>query len=94
MDVLHTATIERLFKAIVNIDSLDDCYNFFEDLCTIKEVQDMSQRLETAILLKQGMSFSEINAKLGVSSATIGRVNKCINYGSGGYDKVFEKLGE
>lgn len=94
MDVLHTSTIERLFKAISNIESVDECYDFFEDLCTIKEIQDMAQRLETAILLKRGMSYSEITAQVGVSSATIGRVNKCINYGTGGYDAAIRKLGD
>lgn len=94
MDVLHTSTIERLFEAISNIESVDECYDFFEDLCTIKEIQDMAQRLETAILLKRGMSYSEITAQVGVSSATIGRVNKCINYGTGGYDAAIRKLGD
>lgn len=94
MDVLHTATIERLFQAISNLESVDECYDFFEDLCTIKEIQDMAQRLETAILLKRGMSYSEITAQVGVSSATIGRVNRCINYGSGGYEAAIRKLGD
>lgn len=94
MDVLHTSTIERLFEAISNIESVDECYDFFEDLCTIKEIQDMAQRLETAILLKRGMSYSEITAQVGVSSATIGRVNKCINYGTGGYEAAIRKLGD
>lgn len=94
MDVLHTAQIERLFQAIVNIETVDECFDFFEDLCTIKEIQDMSQRLETAVQLRRGKSYSEITAQVGVSSATIGRVNKCINYGTGGYEKALSKLGD
>lgn len=94
MDVLHTATIERLFQAIVNIENVEECFDFFEDICTIKEIQDMAQRLETAILLNRGMSYSEITAQVGVSSATIGRVNKCINYGTGGYQTAIRKLGD
>lgn len=94
MDVLHTATIERLFQAITNIETVDECFDFFEDLCTIKEIQDMAQRLETAILLNRGMSYSEITSQVGVSSATIGRVNKCIHYGTGGYETAITKLGD
>lgn len=94
MTKLHTAQIEKLFKAITMIESEAECFDFFEDLCTIKEIQDMSQRFETALMLKEGKSYSEITAEVGVSSATIGRVNKCLNYGTGGYDSIISKLGE
>lgn len=94
MTKLHTAQIKRLFEAITMIESEEECFAFFEDLCTIKEIQDMSQRFETALMLKNGKSYSEITAEVGVSSATIGRVNKCLNYGSGGYESVISRLGE
>lgn len=94
MTKLHTAEIERLFKAITRIENEEECFAFFEDLCTVKEIQDMSQRFETALMLKDGKSYSEISAEVGVSSATIGRVNKCLNYGTGGYDSVISKLGD
>lgn len=94
MTKLHTAQIERLFEAITKIESEQECFDFFEDLCTIKEIQDMSQRFETALMLKNGKSYTEITAEVGVSSATIGRVNKCLNYGTGGYESVISKLGD
>ena len=94
MTKLHTRQIERLFEAITKIESEKECFDFFEDLCTIKEIQDMSQRFETALMLKEGKSYTEITAQVGVSSATIGRVNKCLNYGTGGYGNVISKLGD
>ena len=94
MTKLHTAEIERLFKAITRIENEEECFAFFEDLCTVKEIQDMSQRFETALMLKDGKSYYEISNEVGVSSATIGRVNKCLNYGTGGYDSVISKLGD
>lgn len=94
MTKLHTEQIERLFEAITKIESEQECFDFFEDLCTIKEIQDMSQRFETALMLKNGKSYTEITAEVGVSSATIGRVNKCLNYGTGGYESVISKLGD
>ena len=72
---------------------MDECYAYFEDICTIKEILDMSQRLDTAILLSQGLSYQKIAAQVEISSATIGRVSKCLNYGTGGYKKAIEQLG-
>ncbi len=94
MTKLHTDRIEQLFLAISRIENPEECFAFFEDLCTVKEIQDMSQRFETAIMLRDGIPYSEIGASLGVSSATIVRVNKCLNYGTGGYGKVIAKLEE
>ena len=89
---IHSQAVDKLFEAILNLDSVDECYNFFEDICTIKEIQDMSQRLEVAIMLKDGLNYQDISKQTGVSTATISRVSKCLNYGSGGYDNVIEKL--
>ena len=94
MTKLHTDQIEKLFRAVCSLESIDECFDFFEDLCTVKEIQDMSQRFETAILLREGKSYSEVAAEVGVSSATICRVNKCLNYGTGGYEKIIKKLEE
>lgn len=94
MTKLHTDQIEQLISAVSGIESFDECFDFFEDLCTVKEIQDMAQRFQTAKLLREGKNYSEVAAALGVSSATIGRVNKCLNYGTGGYDKVLSKLEE
>ena len=85
-------SIDRLFQTILNLGSMEDCYAYFEDLCTIKEIQDMAQRLDTAVLLSQGTSYQTIVREVGVSTATIGRVSKCLNYGTGGYRAAIEGL--
>ena len=90
----HSASMDRLFTSILNLKSKEECYAYFEDLCTIKELQDMAQRLDTAILLDQGMSYQKIAREVGVSTATIGRVSKCLNYGAGGYRTAIERLEE
>ncbi len=87
-------SIDRLFQTMLNLETIEECYEYFADICTIKEVQDMAQRLDTAILLSKGQSYQKIAEKVDVSSATIGRVSKCLNYGSGGYKKAIEKLGD
>ena len=90
----HNETTDRLMKALSQLNTPEDCYSFLEDLCTIKEILDMSQRLEIAILLKNGANYQDINKKTGVSTATISRVNKCLSYGSGGYGNVLKLLEE
>lgn len=94
MSPLKNETTEKLFKAILSLESVEDCYAFFDDLCTIKEVLDMAQRFETAIKLNEGKSYQQIAAEVGVSSATIGRVAKCLNYGTGGYKKAIAAVEE
>lgn len=88
----RSESIDRLFQTMLNLNSIEECYEYFADLCTIKEVQDMAQRLDTAILLDKGLSYQKIIDEIDVSSATIGRVSKCLNYGSGGYRNAIEKL--
>ena len=90
----QSESIDRLFRAILTLESLEDCYAFFDDVCTIGELQDMAQRLDTAILLSEGKSYQTISQQVGVSTATIGRVSRCLNYGKGGYKKAIEKLKE
>lgn len=94
MTKLHNPLTDRLFKAILNLETIDDCYAFFEDICTIKEITDISQRLDVAVMLKQGKSYQEVSKATGASTATISRVNKCLNYGSGGYEIALSKLFE
>ena len=89
---IKSTSIDRLFQAMLDLESIDDCYEFFEDLCTIKELQDMAQRLDTAVLLDEGLNYQTISKQVGVSTATISRVSKCLNYGSGGYHKALERL--
>ena len=92
MNNFHSEAIDRLFQTFLNLETIDDCYNYFEDLCTIKELQDMAQRLETAILLDNGENYQNISENVGISTATIGRVSKCLKYGSGGYRAAIDKL--
>ena len=94
MQKLHCESVDRLFKTILSLQTIEECYAYFDDLCTIKEIQDMSQRLDTAILLSKGMSYQKIAEQVEVSSATIGRVSKCLNYGSGGYRQAIARLAE
>ena len=92
MQKLHCESVDRLFQTILNLQTIEECYAYFEDLCTIKEILDMSQRLDTAILLSKGLSYQKISEQVAVSSATIGRVSKCLNYGSGGYQAAINRL--
>lgn len=87
-------SVDRLYEAILCLDSKEECRSFFEDLCTIREILDMAQRLETAMLLDSKMSYLDIAKDLKISTATIGRVSKCLHYGSGGYRLVLDKLKE
>ena len=83
---------DELFRSILSLQNLDECYGYFEDLCTNKEVKDMSQRLTIAKLLEEGYSYLQAAEKLGVSSATIGRVKRCLDYGEGGYRMILGRL--
>ena len=94
MGKLHTPEIEKLVKAVLKLETEEECFSFFEDICTIKEIQDMSQRLQVAEMLDQNRSYTDISKETGASTATISRVNKCLNYGSDGYRRVLDKLNE
>lgn len=84
----------ELFRAILSLASEEECAAFFEDLCTIKEIQDLSQRLQVADMLNRGEKYQTIEQATGASTATISRVNKCLVYGSGGYRLVLDKQSE
>jgi len=88
----HNDLTDRLMDAIMRVETREECYNLLEDLCTIKEIIDMGQRLEVARLLNEGKSYQEIFAITGVSTATISRVNKCLTYGNGGYKSAISKM--
>lgn len=94
MAPFNTPAIRRLFAAILQLKTEEECQQFFEDICTIKEVQDMSQRLEAAILLDQGEGYQTISEQVGISTATISRVSKCLNYGAGGYRRTIDRMKE
>ena len=85
---------DRLYKAILTLETEEECYNFFQDLCTIPELRSMEQRYEVATLLSEGMVYSDILERTGASSATISRVNRSLIYGAGGYESVLEKMRE
>ena len=84
--------IDFLYRSIVSLETVEDCQSFFEDICTTSELIEMSRRLKAAKMLSEGMVYSEIAAKTGLSTATISRVNQCLKYGSDGYLKVLQKI--
>lgn len=88
MEKFSFDAFENLFSAILKLGSVEECKKFFEDVCTIKELQDISQRLEVAKLLTDGKNYQEVSKITGASTATICRVSKCLNYGAGGYNIV------
>ena len=89
---LKDINVDYLFKAILSLKTMDECYKFFDDLCTVPELKALSQRLEVAKMLNEGRVYSDIVAKTGASTATISRVNRSLNYGSDGYKVVFERI--
>ena len=86
--------IEFLFKAILSLQDINECYEFFEDLCTVSEVQEMSRRLWAAKLLNENCVYSNIAERTGLSTATISRINRCLKYGSDGYAEAIRRLDE
>ena len=84
--------LDFLFKAILTLDSIEDCYGFFEDLCTVSELQEMSRRMQAARMLRANAVYAEIAAQTGLSTATISRVNRCLKYGTDGYTTVLDRL--
>lgn len=85
---------DHLFQAILTLKNLDECYAFFEDVCTVNELQSIAQRFEVAAMLRQKNTYLEIAQKTGASTATISRVNRSLNFGSDGYEMVFERINE
>lgn len=91
---LKSEAVDHLFEAILTLKSIDECYTFFEDVCTVNEVLSISQRYEVARMLRNKNTYLEIAEKTGASTATISRVNRSLNYGNDGYDMVFGRLEE
>jgi TrpR-related protein YerC/YecD len=86
------ADIDELFKAILSLEDEEDCYRFFEDLCTINEIHAFAQRLQVAKLLSEKKTYSEIEDMTKASTATISRINKCLVYGAEGYQRILERI--
>lgn len=89
---LQSPLHDQLFEAILGLETVEDCYEFFEDLCTINEMNSLSQRLEVAKMLDQGAIYENIVDKTGASTATISRVKRCLLYGADGYRKALDRL--
>lgn len=94
MQKLHTEEMDNLFRAILSLKDADECYKFFEDICTVKELIEISQRLKAAAMLKRGENYAEVCRVTGMSTATVSRVNKCLSYGDGGYAMVLDRMKE
>ncbi len=84
--------MEYLFKGILNLETVDECMSFFEDICTVTEIIEMSKRLTAAKMLSDNCTYTDIIEKTGLSTATISRVNRCLKYGSDGYTEVIRRL--
>ena len=91
---IHTEAVDSLFDEILSLKNREECYLFFEDVCTVNEILSLSQRFEVAKMLKEKRTYLEISEKTGASTATISRVNRSLNYGNDGYDMVFERVEE
>ena len=91
---IRTDAIDHLFDAILCLKDKEECYNFFEDLCTVNELLSLSQRFEVATMLRERKTYLEIAEKTGASTATISRVNRSLNYGTDGYELVFQRMEE
>ena len=91
---LQNENMDFLFKAILSLETLDECYDFFEDLCTVQELKTLSQRIVVAKMLSEKSVYTDIVEQTGASTATISRVNRSLQYGCDGYDKIFERINE
>ena len=89
---IHTEAVDHLFEAVLCLENKEECYTFFEDVCTINELLSLSQRFEVARMLRQKKTYLEISEKTGASTATISRVNRSLNYGNDGYEMVFARM--
>lgn len=89
---LRGRELDQLFNAILSLDNLEECYRFFDDLCTINEIQSLAQRLEVARMLQEGKTYHKIETETGASTATISRVKRCLNYGNDAYTMTLNRL--
>lgn len=91
-DKFDSPAMDKLFEAILALESVDECYAFFEDLCTINEMNSLAGRLQVAQMLKDGRTYTSIEEETGVSTATISRVKRFLQYGGGGYNLILERI--
>ena len=88
---LHSASVAKFFDAVLSLENKEECYQFFEDVCTVKELTAIAQRVEVAKMLREERTYLDIAKETGASTATISRVNRSLNYGTGGIDMVLER---
>ena len=91
---IKTDAVDFLFDAILKLENREECYSFFEDLCTVNELLSLSQRFEVAAMLREHKTYLDIADKTGASTATISRVNRSLNYGNDGYELIFGRMGK
>ncbi|MBM7662762.1 TrpR-related protein YerC/YecD [Bacillus mesophilus] len=95
IEKLRGKELDQLFHSVLSLQNLEECYRFFDDLCTVNEIQSLAQRLEVARMLREGFTYHKIETETGASTATISRVKRCLNYGNDAYqmalDRVYEK---
>lgn len=91
---LRGKELDQLFNSILTLKDLEECYRFFDDLCTVNEIQSLSQRLEVARMLREGKTYHKIESETGASTATISRVKRCLNYGNDAYEMVLDRVQE
>ena len=89
---IRTTEVDHLFDAILTLKDKEECYTFFEDVCTVNELLSISQRFEVALMLREGRTYLDISEETGASTATISRVNRSLNYGNDGYDMALKRM--
>jgi TrpR-related protein YerC/YecD len=92
LDKIRDKALNQLFEAILQLESVEECYRFFDDLCTVGEIKSLAQRLEVARMLRKGYTYHQIETETGASTATISRVKRCLHYGADGYSLVLDRL--
>lgn len=94
IDKLRGPALDQLFEAILSLETVEECYTFFDDLATVNEIQSLAQRLEVARMLREGNTYHKIETETGASTATISRVKRSLNYGNDAYEMVLERIGK
>lgn len=94
LNKLNPKEVEQLFAAILKLKNIEECYQFFDDLCTVGEIKSLAQRLEVARMLQEGCTYNQIETETGASTATISRVKRCLHYGTDGYKLALDRLAE
>lgn len=92
IDKLRGQSLDQLFEAILSLKDTEECYRFFDDLCTMGEIQSLAQRLEVARMLREGFTYHKIETETGASTATISRVKRCLNFGNDGYQMTLDRV--